>query len=100
MGEQKKCKEFLVTTRKMTDLENILKGGDLRSIGESNKVVSIINNQQSFDQLFQLLWSDDRKVVMRAADAIEKTTISHPDYLQPHKRAIIQLCEKAENKEL
>jgi hypothetical protein len=84
----------------MSNLENLLKGGDLRSIGKSNKVVSLIDSQRSFDDLFQLLFSEDRKVVMRVADAIEKITISHSNYLQPHKREIMRLCDKAENKEL
>src|SRR4051812_35033388 len=37
---------------------------------------------------------------MRAADAIEKITTGYPNYLQRYKTAIIQLCDKAENKEL
>jgi hypothetical protein len=39
----------------MADVENLLKGGDLRSIAQSNKVVSVIDNQAGFDKLFQLL---------------------------------------------
>lgn len=84
----------------MANLENLLKGGDLRSIAQSNNVVSVIDNQTGFDKLFQFLYNDDRKVVMRAADAIEKITIDYPNYLQRHKRAIIQLCDKVENMEL
>ena len=37
---------------------------------------------------------------MRAADAVEKITISHPNYLQGHKREMAELFDKAENKEL
>lgn len=84
----------------MIDLEKILKGGDLRSIGESNKVVSLIDSQESFDVLFRLLFHSDRKVVMRAADAIEKITISNREYLKVHKGAILELSDKAEDKEL
>jgi hypothetical protein len=84
----------------MTDFETILKGGDLRSIGQGNEVVSLVHSQTTFDSLFPLLLNPDRKVVMRAADAIEKITIQHPGYLQTHKHSILQLCDKAQDKEL
>lgn len=84
----------------MKDFETILSGGDLRSIGQSNKVASLIDNQIKFDKLFQLLFHPDRKIVMRTADAIEKITIPNPNYLKSHKKAIIALCDKAEDKEL
>ena len=84
----------------MTHFGDILKGGDLRSIGKSNKVVSLVDNQESFDDLFQHLFHSDRKVVMRTADAIEKITLNNADYLKPHKKEILQLYTKAENKEL
>lgn len=84
----------------MENIETFLKGGDLRSIGQSNKVVSLIQNQQQFDALFNLLFTDDRKVVMRAADAIEKITGKENGFLTPHKNKILQLCSSSENKEL
>ena len=84
----------------MSRFDDILKGGDLRSIGQSNKVVSLINDQQSFDGLFQQLYHVDRKVVMRAADAIEKITVNNPDYLKQHKNDILKLCNTARNIEL
>ena len=65
--------------------DDLLKGGDLRSIGQSNKVISSINNQQNFDELFEYLFHNDRKVVMRTADAIEKITGNNPDYLENTK---------------
>ena len=84
----------------MKHFDDILKGGDLRSIGQSNKVVSLIDNQQNFDELFQQLFHIDRKVVMRAADAIEKITVNNPGYLKPHKNVILKLCDTAKNIEL
>jgi len=69
----------------MQNFDDILKGGDLRSIGQSNNVVSLIHNQESFDKLFQQLFHNDRKVVMRTADAIEKMTLNNRDYLKRHK---------------
>ena len=84
----------------MKDFEKILSGGDLRSIGKSNSVVSEIRNQKDFDQLFDYIFHSDRIVVMRVADAIEKVTIENPNYLKKHKKNIFELCDIANNKEL
>lgn len=80
--------------------EDKLKGGDLRSLGKANQVVAQVNDQQTFDELFKVLYSTDRKVVMRAADAIEKITVKNPGYLQQHKNGILALCKDAKHIEL
>ncbi len=79
---------------------DLLSGGDLRSIGNSNAVVLLTTSQHDFDMLFRLLFSHDRLVAMRCADAIEKITIKTPGYLVKHKTEILELCKKARNKEL
>jgi hypothetical protein len=84
----------------MFDLEKLLSGGDLRSIGRSGSVISKIKRQCDFDELFGYLFHHDRIVVMRAADAIEKITLTKPEYLKNHAQEIISLCGKAKNKEL
>lgn len=84
----------------MKDFVNLLSGGDLRSIGKSNSVVSLIVNQQDFDELFKLIFLDDQLLVMRAIDAIEKITLKHPNYLNKHKREILELSSVAYDKEL
>jgi hypothetical protein len=78
----------------------ILKGDDLRSIGKVNQVVKEINNQNEFDNLFKGLFSADRKVVMRTADAIEKITLTNLKFLRTHKKEILELCFSAKDKEL
>jgi len=78
----------------------LLSGGDLRSIGKSNDAVTLIKCQDDFDVLFGFLFDKDRKVVMRAADALEKVTLNNHQYLQKHKTRLIQLCFKAVDKEL
>lgn len=83
----------------MNDFVNLLSGGDLRSIGKSNSVVSLIVNQQDFDELFKLIFLDDRLLVMRAIDAIEKITLKHPNYLIKHKHEILDLSTVAHDKE-
>lgn len=84
----------------MSDFEKILSGGDLRSIGKSNAIISTIKNQKDFDELFTYLFHNDRIIVMRAADAVEKITGSHPHYLTKHKEEIIELCNVAKDIEL
>lgn len=79
----------------MSKYQDILKGGDLRSIGDANKIVQLVKNQNEFDELFIGLTDADRKVVMRTADAIEKITIDNSDYLQKHKNQLLQFCKTA-----
>jgi hypothetical protein len=83
----------------MNKFQEILKGGDLRSIGKANEIVRDITTQNDFDELFIGLNHSDRKVVMRTADAIEKITLEKFDYLQKHKKEIINLCQTAIDKE-
>lgn len=84
----------------MQTFGKILSGGDLRSIGKSNEAVQQIKDQKSFDKLFSCIYHKDRLVVMRAADAIEKITAEHPEFLFKHKKKLLELCLSAENKEL
>ena len=76
----------------MNRFQEILQGGDLRSIGRANEIVTNINTQYEFDELFIGLTHPDRKVVMRTADAIEKITLKDPGYLQKHKKVLLDLC--------
>jgi len=73
---------------------------DLRSIGRSNEVVRLVQDQESFDELFNLLLHHERLLVMRAADAIEKITLTHKAFLAPHKRQLLVLLSSAIHKEL
>lgn len=84
----------------VVDFEKILAGGDLRSIGKSKEVVSLIKTKSDFDKLFKCLHHKDRLIVMRAADAIEKITINNPAFLQTHKKELLDLLLTATNKEL
>jgi len=80
--------------------EKFLKGGDLRSIGNANRILQEVKTVSHFDELFECFFSSDRRVVMRAADAIEKITRDRHTWLQKHKRQIIKLMDQAKNKEL
>lgn len=84
----------------MTQFEDILSGGDLRSLGANRSAIAKVNNQSSFDELFKCLFHESRLVVMRAADAIEKITINNSQYLASHKKELFTLCSRVELKEL
>lgn len=58
----------------MNNKKKYLQGGDLRSIADVDQLIPLIKTQKTFDELFSCLESEDRLIVMRAADAIEKIT--------------------------
>lgn len=81
-------------------LRKRLRGGDLRSIGDADQVMAEIKDQHDFDALFQCLYDDERLVVMRAADAVEKVSSMHPEYLIPHQKKVMKLGASDINIEL
>lgn len=84
----------------MKNILAALSGGDLRSTGKSSDLISQVNTQKKFDELFKGLYNEDRIIVMRAADAIEKITSEKSAYLDKYKKNILELCDSARNKEL
>jgi len=82
-------------------LLNRLRGGDRRSIGESNEVAALVLTRPAlFPQLMQGLWNPDPLVRMRAADAAEKVSLRRPSLLQPFKAKLLGLLEEATQQEL
>lgn len=84
----------------MPDFAHLLLGKDLRTIKKSNDVAQMVQDQESFDQLFGLLLHHERPLVMRAADCVEKVTAAHKEFLEPHKLQLLSLLKSAVNKEL
>lgn len=82
------------------EIRALLSGEDLRSPGRANDLVARIHSAADFDTVFALLNDDDRLLVMRAADAIEKFTRSNNTYIQRHGSALATLATTAQNKEL
>ena len=61
-------------------------GGDRRSIGRSKAVVAeVLPDGTLFSGLFAGLFVDDSVVRARAADAVEKISVVHPEYLRPYR---------------
>ena len=75
----------------MPNILDKLAGGDRRSIGRVSEVVEeVLAEPALFDQLFAGMFSPDPVIRMRAADAIEKITTRHPEYLQPYKQPLLE----------
>lgn len=78
-----------------------LAGGDRRSIGQSNQVVTLVLKQpEPFGELIRGLQAADPVVRMRAADAAEKVSLERPDLLIPFKTELLHLLETATEQEL
>ncbi|MFY9270167.1 MAG: hypothetical protein WAO55_10525 [Candidatus Manganitrophaceae bacterium] len=78
-----------------------MKGGDRRSIGAVPEVVKqVITDPSLFPVLFDGMTDPDPLIRMRCADAIEKITAGHPEYLSPYKRRLIQLAGAAKQQEV
>lgn len=84
----------------MPDFAPLLLGKDLRTIKNADKVAQLVKDQASFDDLFALLFHHERPLVMRAADAVEKVTIKHKEFLAPYKTQLLSLLKGATNIEL
>lgn len=78
-----------------------LTGGDRRSIGQSEKVVAaVLADPALFSSVFDGMLAADPLVRMRCADAVEKITAPHPEWLRPHKKALLRQVAKIEQKEV
>lgn len=84
----------------MMNLASELIGNDLRTTGNANTVIKKINSQSAFDELFELMFHENRVLAMHAADIAEKVTAHHPHYLSIHKDDLLKLVTIAQNKEL
>ena len=78
-----------------------LRGGDRRSIGKANEVVStLIREPALFGEVFKGMKSADPLICMRAADVIEKVAKVHPEYLMPYKNELLNEITKIEQQEV
>ncbi len=74
----------------MHPLLTLLQGGYRRSIGQSNEAVARVLAQP---ELFAVLMSgialEDAVLRMRCADAAEKISLRHPEWLAPYQRVLL-----------
>ena len=83
-----------------TNFTTLLLGGDLRTLKKNSAVIQRVRDQDSFDELFVLMFHHERALAMRAADAVEKITATHPEYLELHRKQLLSLLKSADHKEL
>ncbi len=87
--------------RKIPDIIERLRGGDLRSIGKANEIVQEVkNNPVLFDTVFNGLSNDEPVVRMRAADVIEKVTRDKPELLTDYTSKVISILKVADQQEV
>lgn len=85
----------------MNCLVHKLRGGDRRSIGNSNAVVGkVLRNPARFAEIIDGLTHDDPLVRMRCADVAEKVSLRHPDWLQPHSGRLLTLAARSQEQEV
>jgi hypothetical protein len=78
-----------------------LKGGDRRSIGRADAVARAAMRQPKLLALLVDAMADaDPRVRMRAADAAEKATRQHPEWLRPYKRRLLGEIAESHQAEL
>jgi hypothetical protein len=84
-----------------TALTSVLQGGDRRSLGRANEVVTLVlGNPKRFPELVDCIWSDDPVIRMRAVDAAEKITVQRPELLQPVKAELLGLAAESSQPEV
>lgn len=60
----------------------------------------VLARPELFDALMSGLSVSDPLVRMRCADAAEKVSVLHPEYLQPYKRALVEDFSRIEQQEV
>jgi hypothetical protein len=78
----------------------LLLAGNAEAARRNARVRDAVYDQESFDQLFTLIFHHERALVLRAATAVEKITLRHPEYLHPHKQQLLQILNSADHREL
>jgi hypothetical protein len=85
----------------MSHILEKLRGGDRRSIGRSHEVVkNVLRTPALLPDLFEGISDADPLVRLRAADAVEKATRAHPEWLQRWKRRLFSIASTATEKEV
>lgn len=79
----------------------MLSGGDRRSLGRANEAAALATKRRAvFAQLMKAIWHEDPIVRMRAADAAEKVSREHPDWLAPYKAELLGLLNEETQQEV
>jgi hypothetical protein len=75
---------------RQAEIHRLLSGADRRSIADSNRVRTLMENDPSLVTVLVALTTDeDWLVVQRALDLLEKLARDHIDWVRPHKKIFI-----------
>lgn len=85
----------------MSEIEQLLSIGDLRSAGKSEVVVKkVLANPRLFGDVVNAIFSVNAGTKMRAADAVEKITRYYPEWLTPYKQLFLTKISAIKQKEV
>src|ERR1700683_1416797 len=85
----------------MKNILQLLEGGDGRSIGPADRVVSLVSkNPKLFPKIVAGLWSADRLVGMRGADAMGKVKRGKPAPLGAEREELFGLMAESTEAEV
>lgn len=83
------------------DILAALSSGDRRSIGRANEVVAhVLEKPDSVRLLIGALSDMDPVIRMRAVDALEKVSVSHNEWLDPHAQDLIGFARNSGQQEV
>lgn len=76
-------------------------GGDMRMVrGVGEAVQRVLAEPSLLMELLVGMQSTNPMVCMRSADAVEKITAAHPEWLQPHKLLILNVISRSQQQEV
>ena len=79
-----------MNTSNATEIRQLLRGGDRRSIADSHHARALIeHNPARVTELAALTADEDWLVTQRALDLLEKLAHEHADWIEPHKKIFI-----------
>jgi hypothetical protein len=85
----------------MTNLLELLQRGDMRTNESVDEVVHMVEDDPKlFASLIDAMKDTDKHVRMRASDAVEKLSLTHPEWLQVYKNEILNEVAKIDQQEV
>jgi hypothetical protein len=85
----------------MSSLIELLREGDMRTNQSVEEAVEMIEaDPKLFSQLISSMTDTDKHVRMRACDAAEKLSLSHPEWLQVYKDQILNEVARIDQQEV
>ena len=78
---------------------HLLLGSKLRS-DRKQRINESVDNQESFDELFKLIFHHEKLVAQRAVRAIMMVVKNHPDFLNAHTEHVLNVLRSPDYKDI